>query len=469
MRKNRLIHIIILVCSMVLICGCSSKKQVDSKSYVVTNVVQTDENSEEKEEVKLEVKEEVKEEVENPFITKWMKALDELQETMDGVIGINENLPKEKRDEKFQVLKQEIQDGLTDEMIIYYKLSEIISEEGIAHLYLLNNMGNVSNEVIPISMHWMGDKLYLRTIENSMKEYLGYEVVTINGYSIDEIVQRLSKTISAETESGKRCIMEYMYMDVVRLQYCDVMKEGDHSIDLNLRGTNNEIVTITVNAVKSNEPILSARLVDMMEHNKLPMAYKMNELHSGENYCFTPDPENKTMYFLYKSCAEMESLPMETFFDEMFHIMMDDDENYDRLVIDVRWNQGGNRYLLQNYLYKYRDYLNTKNIDIITGIWTASAGVQVAEDCLQFFEHVTIYGSPTAGAVKNYTEVKQYNLSNVGLTLCYPTVLDDIPYLIKKYGNVKESVMPDVIVHQTFEDFFNGIDTIYQTIIENEN
>lgn len=59
---------------------------------------------------------------------------------------------------------------------------------------------------------------------------------------------------------------------------------------------------------------------------------------------------------------------------------------------------------------------------------------------------VKIYGEPTAGAIHNYTEVKVTSVPEVDLMLQIPTAYDYVPKLVEKYGDVVESVVPDVEV-----------------------
>lgn len=468
MIKKKQLYIILLSLSLILISGCSKNENVEEAPSIVTGVVIEEESTLVKED-KGVVEDEIEDvKKKDPFTTKWVSAICGMQETMDGIIGINDNVSKEERNQKFSSLIEDMQNGLKDEMTIYYRLCNIVADERIGHLYLTRDFEDPLHTVIPIGMDWMNEKLYLSCIENSKKDYLGYEVVAINGFTKDELIQMLSNISSCETDAGKQSLLEVSWRSVSQLRYCGIMSESDNSIKLTLHGQDAEEVTITVDAVDGTKEISYSTLSDMMPVENLPMVYKTNLLHNRANYCITPDPEYKTMYFLYNSCVEMESETFDSFFNNMIQIMIKDDDNYERLVIDVRWNQGGNRFLLQKSLYEYRKYLSSKKICLITGIWTASAGVQVAEDCMALFDNFKIYGCPTAGAVNNYTEINKYILDDVGITLMYPTLVDQVPCLINKYGNVKESVIPDVLVDQTYEDFCNGIDTIYEKIL-NDN
>ena len=77
---------------------------------------------------------------------------------------------------------------------------------------------------------------------------------------------------------------------------------------------------------------------------------------------------------------------------------------------------------------------------------------------------MTSYGMPTGGAVHNYTEVKEFNIPETGLKLTYPSVFDNLPKLQEKLGDVKESITPDVVIDEEFEEFIHGTDSIIERI-----
>lgn len=113
-----------------------------------------------------------------------------------------------------------------------------------------------------------------------------------------------------------------------------------------------------------------------------------------------------------------------------------------------------------------KDYLKHKSIAIITGDLTASAGVQLIEDCVENLDEVTLYGGPTCGAVHNYTEIRESSVPGTDLILVTPSVLDSLPTLTKKYGDVVENIRSDRPCEVSFQDFKQGRDTIYQKIAE---
>lgn len=81
---------------------------------------------------------------------------------------------------------------------------------------------------------------------------------------------------------------------------------------------------------------------------------------------------------------------------------------------------------------------------------------------------VKVYGESTGQAVHNYTEIARKPIPELGMTLVVPTLLDELPKLTEKFGDLKDSAKPDVLVSQTLEDYKNGIDSIYQTIVNDK-
>ena len=62
-----------------------------------------------------------------------------------------------------------------------------------------------------------------------------------------------------------------------------------------------------------------------------------------------------------------------------------------------------------------------------------------------------------------------YELHNLGCEFVFPQIVDDLPVLKARAKDIYRGTMPDVEVKESFEDFMNGQDTIYNAIYEYYN
>ncbi|HKL99843.1 MAG TPA: hypothetical protein VJZ06_08050, partial [Mobilitalea sp.] len=183
------------------------------------------------------------------------------------------------------------------------------------------------------------------------------------------------------------------------------------------------------------------------------------------NYCYESDLDHHIMYFQYNACIEMQDTSLEQCFSDMMKEFTSDD-GYTNLVIDIRWNNGGFRYLMENMLKKYKEQFKDKQINLMIGKNTYSSGYMLIEDCYENCDHVKLYGEETGQSIHNCTYARGLKLSSLPWLLYVPIAKGYEKMIVEKYGDVVKGVTPDVSVDQTYEDYMNGIDTVYQRIID---
>lgn len=356
-----------------------------------------------------------------------------------------------------------------DDRDIYYSLKSIVAAIKCAHLQLtFNNNNPFLDDLVPVGFTWMGNDLIIATSYTD-KKYIGCKVLSINGVAVDELIKKYSTICSYETDEGSKSSLEDSFLFVSDLAYLGVMKQKDKKVTIAIENSNGEKENIDVKVCKYDNNKKYYNLLDMEEApDELPITYQLKHDSNYANYAYKEDENNNAMYFQYLACQAMPDKSFNLFFDEMINKMKSNDSAYKVFVIDVRWNGGGDRYMLQRQLNKNKDYLSTKKIAVITGKNTYSAGSQAVEDALELFSNVKVYGEPTGQAVHNYTEIARKPIPELGMTLVVPTLLDELPKLTEKFGDLKDSAKPDVLVSQTLEDYKNGIDSIYQAVINDK-
>lgn len=452
----------LIACCLILILGladgCGSSK---SSKKETTKIAQT--------ETETETESETPAQITTLAPADLVESVNMVKENLEDMVGVNDVLSEQDRNQMFDSLIADINAGKADGKEVYYRLKSIVAAIKCAHLQINFIQTNpYKDKLIPLNFMWLGDQLVICNTDSTNKKYLGYSVNNINGFTPDELVKKYATIESYETESGSKASLENILF-VSDLAYLGVMKDDDKEVTLSITNRDGKTEELKAQICKYGEIKEYYSLADMDGASKeIPISYKVRSESNMANYAYEPDQNNGVMYFQYLSCQEISHNPMDGFFKEMMDTMQKNDADYKTFVIDVRWNGGGNRNILSQQLRKYKDYLNTKNIAVIIGKNTYSAGFQVVEDCLELFDHVKTYGEPTGQAISNYTEINTTVIPKLGMNLITPTVLDQLPKLAEKYSDVKNSIMPDVAVSQSLEDLLNGKDSIYQAIIENK-
>lgn len=445
----------ICLLSGLLLFGCGEQKTSEPKpltEQTQTELTDSDATTEKDETNKTNVQEE--------FAGKWTESVNQVENLFLTNKGIEGGMPKETIEKGCQAMRDDLLAGvISDDVTAYFRLREIVALTEMGHMGL--EYQDYENEpyggFYSLDVGWYGEDLYTLCLPKSLESYIGKKVKMIGNRPLDEVLDLLATVCPVETESGKKCNLYRMYPNM--LKYLQIIDKDAESIPFTVEGENGlETFELPITKEPANDGYFPYKFEDMPFTQQM----RMENMQNNENYSYRVLKEHDAIYFQYLSCMESKT-SFQTFFEEMME-EFEKDESLTNLIIDVRFNQGGFRNILQSQLYKYKEVLKEKKIYLILGIFTASAGCQVYEDCLQNGFDVTSYGMPTGGAVHNYTEVKEFSIPETGLKLIYPSVFDDLPKLQEKLGDVKESITPDVIIDEEFEEFTHGTDSIIERI-----
>lgn len=395
------------------------------------------------------------------FVTKWTESIKQVKLLLLSNKAIEGGMPKEEIENACQVMCEDLSSGaIPDDVTAYFRLREIVALTKMCHVGLCyrNPEEEPYGGYFCLDVGWFGDDLYILCLPKPLEKYAGKKVIKIGNRPLDEVLDLLATVCPVETMSGKKTNIYNMYPNMYK--YLQIIDKNATSIPFTVESENGiETFELPITEKPTDDGYYPFGFEDM------PFTQQMRteNLQKEENYSYRVLKEHNTIYFQYLSCSESKT-SFSKFYEEMMG-EFEKDEELTNLIIDLRFNQGGYRSILQNQLRKYKDVLKEKKLYLILGIFTASAGCHVYEDCLQNEFDVTSYGMPTGGAIHNYTQISQYYVRPTGLLLSYPTTFDNLPRLQEKLGDVKESITPDVVIDQEYEAFIHGKDRIIERIL----
>lgn len=167
----------------------------------------------------------------------------------------------------------------------------------------------------------------------------------------------------------------------------------------------------------------------------------------------------KTLYIQYNKCQNI-GRPFESFAKEALSCV--DSHSVERVVVDLRFNVGGDSRVIKPLVdgLKSRPALSTEgHLYALIGPVTYSSGMMAAMDFKEEL-HAILIGEPTGGKPNSFGEVKQATLPNSNLAIYYPT-----KYFRPISDADPESIMPDVAVRLTLEDFLAGRDPVLEAAL----
>ncbi len=368
---------------------------------------------------------------------------------------LGSQLPYLHVDPYFKIGEEEFQNNITklsndvpnlnDEQIMVEML-RIIASIGDGHTRAYPAAEPVAFPSLPLEMRWVEGRLIVLSASSEYKQAVGAEVIQIGGHSLAEVYDAVKPLVPADNEIQ---ILDgtpaYIAMPAI-LYGLNLMPEKDRVTFLFEARDGSQFSLELQPAARDPESFIS-----MYEQAGIPTP--LYEQDRGSYYWYRYLPESNAMYVQYNFCAERNGKPFQSFVDEVFDVLDRDPEA--RLVLDVRFNGGGNETVLDPFIdaLEARPSLQTKGrLFVIIGRGTYSSALQNAITLSQDM-NATLVGEATGGKPNHYGEVRRFHLPNIGLLVQYST-----RYWLNYPGGDPLTLEPDIPAVLTVHDLQTGRD-----------
>lgn len=383
---------------------------------------------------------------------------------LEDINYLSSELPKKHKNLFFQknkneffkeiaVIKADI-DTLTD-YEIKLQIAKIVASIEDAHTFVPLQV----NLLLPLEFYWFSDGIYVIAAPIEYKHILYCKITKVNQIPIEEVINILSSIISYENETYLNSQLP-KYLPAIELLYDLELVNDIDSLEVTFEDKSKKIRTLEIKSLPLGESREKLSLINnaLILNNNLPLYRR----YSDKNYWFEYISTCKTVFFKYNVCRDMLPKDVVTFCTELIQFIKDHD--LEKLVIDLRNNFGGNSSLLDPFIenIKHCSKINKKgSIFVIIGRETFSSALLNAFS-LKNTTSAIFLGEPTGGKPNCYGEVQRFKLKNSGLTICYSTEY----YKIIEDDSMP-SLMPDVNVTLTIQDYVNNEDPCLKYIINN--
>lgn len=226
-------------------------------------------------------------------------------------------------------LKANLQDS-TDAIELYKNLAPIIAHIGDAHTTMVLPYREVmikAGKYIPVfpTIDSNTGRMYVKASVGNCVPY-DSEILSINGISAKDMVDKMLTFVSGEREFFRLTMIDNNVMGLFHMLF------PSPEYTIKYAGTDcNEEKTVTLQAVEADK--LNAGLVLSPKIMKL-----MEEHGGGAPYTFRILDGNKVAVMNFDACMDING--MQVFADSMFTTLRD--QGIKDLIIDVRYNGGGN-------------------------------------------------------------------------------------------------------------------------------
>ncbi|MDQ3847046.1 MAG: S41 family peptidase [Bacteroidota bacterium] len=316
---------------------------------------------------------------------------------------------------------------------------------------------------LPLQFYLFKEGLYIVAADPKYKHLLGNKVVAFEKKSVEEVSKTLSPFISRDNEMG---ILQNLPLV---MRYTGAL----HATGLTANPEKVELQVEDANGKSSRALIIADTALPRVDHKSVPDHWVT--LHQSipypvplylKNlkalYWFEKLPDSKTVYLQWNSVRNDKTEPLNAFTDRLMKYISENE--VDKLVIDLRWNNGGNTVLVPyfiNSVIKNEKINKRGNLFVIIGRRTFSA----AQNLATFLERQTnaiFVGEPT-GSSPNFVGEEDF------IVLPYSKVAMNVSDLLWQSswpGDRRTWIAPAVYTPPTFEAYKTNRDVALEAILK---
>jgi tetratricopeptide (TPR) repeat protein len=306
-------------------------------------------------------------------------------------------------------------------------------------------------KTLPVLFYMFEEGVFIIAADPAHKDLLGSQVIKFGGKPINEVVDTIQSFSSEDNKIWIKQIAPYRLRHLPLLNAAGAIPDPD-KVELVLKTMDGTDRTVTVAAdttqpniwnVKPNPP----EWVNLPQTLNQPLPLYLKQ--PATRYWFEYLPEKRAVYFQFNSVRDDDKEPLSAFCDRLFKFVAAND--VDKLIIDMRWNNGGNTGLLPPLIHgliKSEKINRRGHLFVIIGRRTFSA----AQNAATFIDRETdaiFVGEPTGSSPNFVGEEDPF-------TLPYSKLIANISHLYWESSYPQDQrtwIAPEIYAPPTFEAY----------------
>ncbi len=362
----------------------------------------------------------------------------DLEEYRDGInkfhIDPYNTISKKQFYHKIEELKQSANEYNFDELFIKLLIINALIQDGHTNIQFKTRY------MYPFIFQKYEEGFYIIATNDENRKYYHARILAINDNPIDTIVNRIATIVPEQNRGYINLEAQYYLINPTVLHGLQIITDKMKAV-------------YTVQTPDGKIEKIAPAVIEVKDRNQLtglkPDKFLRTSL--GGKYWFKYFDSNKTVYFNYRSCTDDGT------FKTMMDALMDTIVKMQpkKIVIDMRYNSGGNSSLLMPFV----NYLSKSNLNknggiyVLTGSKTFSSAV-LNVLALKQQTRAILVGEPTGENAEHFGEVKFFILPSTQLKVSYSTKY------FKNQEHIKGSIKPDVLIFEKFSEYDNNIDSV---------
>ena len=341
-------------------------------------------------------------------------------------------------------------------------IPNISDEEIVLRLVRLWAGANVSHNVVrfpsgmgfstrlPLNFNWYSDGLAVDATAPEYSAAIGARVVKIGGMTPDQLLSAVTPYISHENDACLRDVAPDFISREAVLRHLGLLgQNGGVAITVEKAGA----PQFTMSVTPSDPETKQVTFFDAL-HVPTPLCRS----RPGKRYWYQRLEDSQTLYIQYNECDDDPQLKFADFSKQV--LAEADAHPVKRVIIDLRWNPGGNSKVIDPLKSGLASRLNSiQHVYVLIGPHTYSSALMNAMQLRDDLK-ATLVGDPTGEPPNMYGEVRVLVLPNSKIAVQYTTKF----FRPEKHGTAS-ALQPDILVPRTLADALAGRDAALETAI----
>lgn len=353
---------------------------------------------------------------------------------------------------------------LTDGQIIV-EIAKLMRRVGDAHSGLIGGDRSDLSQNLPVQFYLFEEGLFIISADPKYKDLVGAQILKFGTHSPDEIVKGIEPTISRDNDIWIKQTAPYQMRNLNLLNSLGLVPDTD-KVSFVVRRMNGAEQTVTLATDQTQPDIWNVQpnppnWINVTQILSAPAPLYLKNM--GANYWFEFLPQNKTVYFQFNRVLNDEKESLAAFSERLLKFVSETAE-VEKLVIDMRWNNGGDTVLvtpLTQGLIKNEKINKRGKLFVVIGRRTFSA----AQNTATFIERHTnaiFVGEPT-GSSPNFVG------EEAPFTLPYSKLVANVSDLYWESAFPQDHrtwIAPQIYVPPTFKAYRANRDSALEAILE---
>ncbi len=342
-------------------------------------------------------------------------------------------------------------------------LSRIVNLFKYGHTSLGWRLSPIKYHVAPVNFYWFSDGLFVEGAHKNYASIVGAKLVKVEGVPVMQVLEAIKPLVPAENDQ---------YFKAYGLDFIAIPEA------LNAQGISKELKTnVTYTFEKDGKTF--EQTLEAKEGFQLPRDYgfvtpgtdwtSVRDQSStpyylkniSKNFYYEYLSESKTVYVRQSQVLDDNEETIDAFYKKVFEFI--DQNDVDKLVIDVRLNGGGNNYKNKPVI---TGIIESKKINkpgklfVIIGRRTFSACQNLVNE-FSNYTNALFVGEPTAENINFYGDNHRVELPKTGI----PVFLSFAWWQDKPQWENADWMAPQLAVDMSFDDYKTNKDPVLDACI----